>query len=207
MSSVFYPHYLPHNAVAERLTQQTADALGLSLLGKSGQKHQVTVASFLNAVKHRDENMIVWRTGKDNKDSDGWAFIPNVGQSVSLNICKALEDKGFISKVTDEERINLMTSHELSPFLMEEMLNWVGKGKRTPPTLFEINTDLLDTDALLEAAFVEANLPYVYLNKAEQPKERIDRKKRRDSAPNIVSQQSRKPMALRTAVLCDQSSR
>ena len=42
---------------------------------------------------------------------------------------------------------------------------------------------MLDVAALAEASFVETNRPYVYLNKAEQPKERIDRKKRRDSAP------------------------
>ena len=79
MISVFYPHYLPHNAVAERLTQQMADALGLLLLGKSGQKHEIIIASFFCAVKHRDENTIVWRTGKDNQDSDDWAFNPKVG--------------------------------------------------------------------------------------------------------------------------------
>ena len=102
MINVFYPHYLPHNAVAERLTQQTADALGLSLLGKSGQKHEIVLASFLCAVKQRDENTIVWRTGKDNQDSYDWAFNPKVGQSVSLKISTALEDAGFIRRVTDE---------------------------------------------------------------------------------------------------------
>ena len=183
MSRVFYPHYLPYNEAAERLTKQTADALGLSLSGKSGQKHQIILASFLYAVKYRADNTIVWRTGKDNKDSDNWAFIPNVGQSVSLKISKALKDKGFISRLTDEERIHLMISQELDPLIMAELLNWIGQGKRIPPTLFEVNTDCLDTDALADAAFVEANLPHVYLNKTEQPKERIDRKKRRDSAP------------------------
>ena len=183
MSRVFYPHYLPCNEAAERLTKQTADALGLSLSGKSGQKHQIILASFLYAVKYRADNTIVWRTGKDNKDSDNWAFIPNVGQSVSLKISKALKDKGFISRLTDEERIHLMISQELDPLIMAELLNWIGQGKRIPPTLFEVNTDCLDTDALADAAFVEANLPHVYLNKTEQPKERIDRKKRRDSAP------------------------
>ena len=183
MSSVFYPHYLPHNAVAEHLTQQTADALGLSLSGKSGQKHQIVLASFLCAVKHRDKNTIVWRTGKDNKDSDYWAFIPIVGHSVSLKISTALEDAGFISRVTDEGRINLMASQELDPHMKAEMLSWLNRGKRTPAALFEVNTDMLDVAALAEASFAEANRPHVYLNKAEQSKERMDRKKRRDSAP------------------------
>lgn len=183
MNSVFYPHYLPHNAVAERLTQQTADALGLSLLGKSGQKHEIIIASFLRAVKHRDESTIVWRTGKDNKDSYDWAFNPKVGQSVSLKISTALEDAGFISRITDEDRINFMASQELDPPMTAEMLSWLNRDKRTPAALFEVNTDLLDTEALAAASFVEANLPHVYLNKAEQPKKRIDRKKRRDSAP------------------------
>ena len=183
MSSVFYPHYLPHDAFAERLTQQTADALGLSLLGKSGQKHEIIIASFLCALKHRNENTIVWRTGKDNKDSYDWAFNPKVGQSVSLKICTALEDAGFISRVTDEGRINLMASQELDPLMKAEMLSWLNRGKRTPAALFEVNTDMLDVATLAEASFVEANRPHVYLNKAEQPKERIDRKKRRDSAP------------------------
>ena len=183
MSSIVFPHYLPHNAVAERLIQQTADALGLSLSGKSGQKHQVIIASFLCAVKHRDENTIVWRTGKDNQDSDYWAFIPKGGHSVSLKICTALDDAGFISRVTDEGRINLMVSQELDPLMKVEMLSWLNRGKRTPAALFEVNTDLLDIEALAAASFVETNRPHVYLNKAEQPKERIDRKKRRDSAP------------------------
>ena len=47
------PHYLPHNVVAERLTQQMADALELLLLGKSGQKHEIIIASFFCAVKHK----------------------------------------------------------------------------------------------------------------------------------------------------------
>ena len=169
--------------MAERLTQKTADALGLSLSGKSGQKHEIIVASFLCAVKHRNENTIVWRTGKDNQDSYDWAFNPKVGQSVSLKICIALEDAGFISRVTDEGRINLMASHELDPLMKAEMLSWLNRGKRTPAALFEVNTDMIDVAALAEASFVEANRPHVYLNKAEQPKERIDRKKRRDSAP------------------------
>ena len=183
MSSVFYPHYLPQNAVAELLTQQTADVLGLSLLGKSGHKHEIIIASFLCAVKHRNENTIVWRTGKDNKDSYDWAFNPKVGQSVSLKISTALEDTEFISRVTDEDRINFMASHELDPPMKAEMLSWLNEGKRTPAVLFEVNTDLLDVEALAAASFVEANRPHVYLNKAEQSKERIDRKKRRDSAP------------------------
>ena len=183
MSSVFYPHYLPHNAVAERLTQQTADALGLSLLGKSGQKHEIIIASFLRAVKDRNENTIVWRTGKDNQDSYDWAFNPKVGQSVSLKICTALEDTGFISRITDEDRINFMASQELDPLMKAEMLSLLSRDKGTPAALFEVNTDLLDIEALAAASFVEANRPHVYLNKAEQPKERIDRKKRRDSTP------------------------
>ena len=183
MISVFYPHYLPHNAVAERLTKQTADALGLSLLGNSGQKHEIIIASFLHAVKHRNENTIVWRTGKYNKDSYDWAFDPKVGQSVSLKISTALEDAGFISRVTDEDRINFMASQELDPPMKAEMLSWLNGGKRTPAALFEVNTKLLDTEALAAASFVEANLPQVYLNKAEKPEERFDRARRRDSAP------------------------
>ena len=183
MISVFYPHYLPHNAVAERLTKQTADALGLSLLGKSGQKHEIIIASFLHAVKHRNENTIVWRTGKDNKDSYDWAFNPKVGQSVSLNISTALEDAGFISRITDEDHLRAIQPFELDQQLMDELLSWIGKGKRTPAALFEVNTKLLDTEALAAASFVEANLPQVYLNKAEKPEERFDRKRRRDSAP------------------------
>ena len=183
MSCVFYPHYLPHNAAAERLTQQTAYALELSLSGKTGQKHEIIIASFLYAVKYRNENTIVWRTGKDNKDSDYWAFIPNVGQSVSLKISTALEDAGFIKRVTDDGRINLIASQELDPLMKAEMLSWLNRDKRTPAALFEVNTDMLDVEALAAASFLEANRPHVYLNKAEQPKERIDRKKRRDSAP------------------------
>ena len=183
MSSVFYPHHLPHNAAAQRLTKQTADALGLSLSGKTGQKHEIVLASFLCAVKHRDENTIVWRTGKDNKDSDDWAFNPKVGQSVSLKICTALEEAGFISRITDEGRIRAIFPVELDQRIMDELLSQIGKGKRTPAALFEVNTDMLDVEAVAEASFVEANRPHVYLNKAEQSKERIDRKKRRDSAP------------------------
>ena len=180
---MFQPHYLPHNQAAERLTNAIARELNLSLSGRTAQKHEIIIASFLHAVKHRDQNTIVWRTGKDNKDSDYWAFNPKVGQSVSLKISTVLEDAGFISRVTDEGRINLMASQELDPPMKAEMLSWLNGGKRTPAALFEVNTDMFDVDALAEASFVEANLPYIHLNKAEQPKERIDRKKRRDSTP------------------------
>jgi hypothetical protein len=185
VSSIVFPHYLPHNAIAERLTHQTADALGLSLSGKTGHKHEIIVASFLHAVKHRDENTIVWRTGKDNQDSDYWAFIPKVGQSISLKICTALEDVGLISRITIETIIDAAFPNGLdethrAAFMSSHQTNG---GKQTPPTFFGVNTDLLDIDALAGASFVEANRPHVYLNKAEQPKERIDRKRRRDSAP------------------------
>ena len=180
---MFQPHYLPHNQAAERLTNAIARELNLSLSGRTGQKHEIIIASFLHTVKHRDQNTIVWRTGKDNQDSDYWAFVPNVDQSVSLKICTALEDAGFISRVTDEGRINLMASQELDPPMKAEMLSWLNGGKRTPAALFEVNTDMLDVEAVAEASFVEANRPHVYLNKAEQSKERINRKKRRDSTP------------------------
>jgi len=78
VSNVFCPHYLPYNSVAERLTQQAADTLGLSLSGKSGQKHQIIIASFLHAVKQRADDTIVWRTGKDNKDSDAGSFLGSI---------------------------------------------------------------------------------------------------------------------------------
>lgn len=180
---MFLPHYLPYNEAAKLLTRKIANTLNLSLSGRTGQKHEIIIASFLHAVKNRDQNTIVWRTGKDNQDSDYWAFNPKVGQSVSLKICTALEDAGFISRVTDEDHLRAIHPFELDQQLMDELLSWIGKGKRTPPALFEVNTELLDVEALAAASFVEANRPYVYLNKAEQPKERIDRKKRRDSAP------------------------
>ena len=180
---MFLPHYLPYNEAAKLLTYEIARELHLSLSGKTGQKHEIIIASFLCAVKHRDENTIVWRTGKDNKDSDDWAFNPKVGQSVSLKMSTALEEAGFISRITDEGRINLMAARELDPLMKAEMLSWLNRDKRTPAALFEVNTDMLDVEAVAEASFVEANRPHVYLNKAEQSKERIDRKKRRDSAP------------------------
>ena len=144
---MFQPHYLPHNQAAERLTNAIARELNLSLSGRTGQKHEIIIASFLHAVKHRDQNTIVWRTGKDNQDSDYWAFVPNVGQSVSLKICTALEDAGFISRITDEDHLRAIHPFELDQQLMDELLSWIGKGKRTPPALFEVNTQLLDVEA------------------------------------------------------------
>ena len=182
---MFQPHYLPYNQAAERLTNAIARELNLSLSGRTGQKHEIIIASFLHAVKNRDENTIVWRTGKDNRDSDDWAFIPNVGQSVSLKVCPALEDAGFISRITIETIIDSAFPSGLDETLRAEFISsgQTNRGKKTPPTFFDVNTEFIAIDALAEASFVEANLPYIHLNKAEQPKERIDRKKRRDSAP------------------------
>ena len=182
---MFQPHYLPYNEAAKLLTRKIANTLNLSLSGKTGQKHEIIIASFLHAAKHRDENTIVWRTGKDNKDTDYWAFIPNVGQSVSLKVCAALEDAGFISRITIETIIDSAFPNGLDETLRAEFISsdQTNRGKQTPPTFFDVNTEFIATDGLAKASFVEANLPYVQLNKAEQPKERIDRKKRRDSAP------------------------
>ena len=55
------------------------------------------------------------------------------------------------SDVTDEGRIRAIFPVELDQRIMDELLSQIGKGKRTPAALFEVNTDLLDAEAMAKA--------------------------------------------------------
>lgn len=107
MTPFFLPIYLPFNEEAEHLVSHVADASNLSLSGKSGAKNKIVIASFLQAAQASDDLRFVWLTGKDNKDSHLWSFIPNLGEHTITKVRTALEASGLIKSVTYAEEFGL----------------------------------------------------------------------------------------------------
>ena len=99
MTPYFLPIYLPFNEEAEHLVACVADTSNLSLSGKSGAKNKIVIASFLQAAQASDGLRFVWLTGKDNKDSHLWSFVPNLGEHTITKVRTALEASGFIKAV------------------------------------------------------------------------------------------------------------
>ena len=176
----FLPIYLPFIKEAEHLVSYVADTSNLSLSGKSGTKNKIVIASFLQAAQASDDLRFVWLTGKDNKDSHLWSFIPNLGEHTITKVRTALEASGFIKSITYAEEFSL------SDYFTPEMIEAMGvfsSGLKDRASLFDVNKDLVDPDKLTSATFIEANRPFVLVSKAEQDDEKLDRKKRREHSP------------------------
>ena len=161
----FLPIYLPFNEEAKRLVAYVADTSNLSLSGKSGAKNKIVIASFLQATQASDDLRFVWLTGKDNKESHLWSFVPNVGEHTITKVRTALEASGFIKAVTYAEEFGL--SDYFTPEMIEAMGDF-SSGLKDSASLFDVHKDLLDPDRLTSATFIEANRPFVLVSKAEQ---------------------------------------
>lgn len=180
MTPFFLSIYLPFNEQAERLVSHVADTSNLSLSGKSGAKNKIVIASFLQAAQASDDLRFIWLTGKDNRDSHLWSFIPNLGEHTINKARTALEASGFIKAVTYAEEFGL------SDYFTPEMIDAMGvfsSGLKDRASLFDANKDLLNPDKLTSATFIEANRPFVLVSKAEQDDEKRDRKKLREQSP------------------------
>jgi len=176
----FLPIYLPFNEEAEHLVACVADTSNLSLSGKSGAKNKIVIASFLQAAQASDGLRFVWLTGKDNKDSHLWSFVPNLGEHTITKVRTALEASGFIKAVI------YAWEFDLSDYFTPEMIEAMGvfsSGLKDSASLFDVHKELLNPDMLTSATFIEANRPFVLVSKAEQDDEKRDRKKRREQSP------------------------
>ena len=75
MTASFKPIYLPYNDMAWTLVSELAAELGLTLMGKAGEKHTAILASFLAYVQivgvGGDLN---WAGGTTSQDTNGFAF-------------------------------------------------------------------------------------------------------------------------------------
>ena len=157
----FKPSYLPHNGSANILVKLLAEELGLSL----NKKYEIILASFLAVAKKVNGQAFDWWTGNETKNLKLWSLFPHVSNQSVREVYKLLKSHEYIGASTD-----------FPNFLIERMSfgkpNWV-KAKRLPKYFLE------------EATFVEANLPYVLVNKPETDQHEKARKNQKLDAPKL----------------------
>ena len=157
----FKPSYLPHHAAAYGLVRSVAETLGLRL----NKKTEIILASYLATAKKAKGTAFDWWTGNDNKTLKFWSLFDHVSNQSVREVYKLLKEHEYIGAsayVPD-------TTVELMGFGLP---NWV-VAKHLPNQTLE------------EATFIEANLPYVPVNKKEEYEEKLARRKHKRAAPKL----------------------
>ena len=164
----FKPSYRAYNGAANIMVRSLAEELGLSLT----KKYEIILASFLAVSKKVNGKAFDWWTGNDNENLKFWSLFPNVSNQSVREVYKLLKQRNYIG-----------VSADIPNHLIESMgfgkPNWI-KAKNLPQHF------------LKEATFIEANLPYVLVNKSETYTDQIARRDRRRTAPKLSIQQVKK---------------
>ena len=157
----FKPSYLPHNDVAYDLVSSLAETLGLRL----NKKIEIILASYLATAKKAKGKAFDWWTGNDNKKLKFWSLFDHVSNQSVREVYKLLKEHEYIG-----------ASANIPDTTIERMgfglPNWV-VAKHLPNQTLE------------EATFIEANLPYVLVNKKEEYEEKLARRKHKRAAPKL----------------------
>ena len=157
----FKPSYLPHNGAANILVKSLAEELGLSL----NKKYEIILASFLAIAKKVNGQAFDWWIDNNNKNRNIWSLFPHVNNQSVRETYNLLKAHQYIE-----------TSTDFPNYLAERIgfgrPNWI-KAKRLTKNFLEM------------ATFVEANLPYVLVNKPETYEEKVVRKNLNLSAPTL----------------------
>jgi|TARA_B100001057_G_scaffold71241_2_gene65422 hypothetical protein len=157
----FKPSYLPSNGVANILVKLLAEELGLSL----NKKYEIILASFLAIAKKVNGQAFDWWIDNNNKNRNIWSLFPHVNNQSVRETYNLLKAHQYIE-----------TSTDFPNYLAERIgfgrPNWI-KAKRLTKNFLEM------------ATFVEANLPYVLVNKPETYEEKVVRKNLNLSAPTL----------------------
>ena len=157
----FKPSYLPHNGVAYDLVSSLAETLGLRL----NKKIEIILASYLATAKKAKGKAFDWWIGNDNKTLKFWSLFDHVSNQSVREVYKLLKEHEYIGAsayVPD-------TTVELMGFGLP---NWV-VAKHLPNQTLE------------QATFIEANLPYVLVNKKEEYEDKLARRKHNRTAPKL----------------------
>lgn len=174
MKPYFKPIYLAHGDAAKELISEVADDLELDL-SRLGQRKSDVLASFLYYAQSRDsEGLLIWPTGGTSQHTNAYSFYPAAGSGILKRVREALLNKGYLRNADERPSgIGDLTVDELNEFAG---FDTAGLMKR--PTTFQImDVPLLEKKRLREASFIDAQRPYVLVNKPET----YDEKRRREA--------------------------
>ena len=181
MNKRFKPQYLPHNDDAHALVEALAVELGLSLKGSTGAKHTTILASFLYCVQEAGVGAYLdWSGGTTSQDTTGLSFFPTTGSTTVVQVRAKLVDAGYVILGAD------LLAREV-PAVLQELIGLPTQRERKRDiNTYRINEmPLFDDPRLTSALFVDAQRPYVMVNKPEKYTDRVERKAANIKAPKL----------------------
>lgn len=179
----FKPIYLPYNDAARVVVADLAEVLGLSLCGKAGDKYSAVIASFLYYAQNKlPDALLAWQSGRVSQLTHGFSFYPAAGASTITQVRDALVKKQYLTLAGDlPSGIGDMSTSEYLEQAGMKVL-----GTKRPVSMYRINDiPLLDPARLSEAAFIDAQRPYVLVNKCEEPDDKRLRKQDAEATPRL----------------------
>ena len=184
MNKRYKPQYLPHNGDAHALVEALAMELGLTLKNSAGAKHQTILSSFLYCVQGAGVGTYLdWSGGTTSQDTTGFSFFPATGAPTVRTVRTKLVDASYVTLFDNlPSGIGAMTNKEA----VECMGSGSSDGRLKNIGSFRINSKpLLDDPRLETALFVDAQRPYVMVNKPEEYTDRRERKAANIKAPKL----------------------
>ncbi|MDB4053754.1 hypothetical protein N9499_07490 [Octadecabacter sp.] len=178
----FQPQYLPHNQAGHELVEALAAELDLKL----NNAHKTILASFLFCVQEAGVGaFIVWSGGSTSQDTVGYSFYPATGAPTVRKVRSHLVGAGYI------------TNHDDLPSDLVDMTNKEARvvtgtdraDRVKQPNKYRINAQLLLEELLSGSAlFVDAQRPYVLVNKPEAYSDKAIRKEEHRKSPKLSYQ-------------------
>ncbi|MDA9214758.1 hypothetical protein N9O86_02135 [Planktomarina temperata] len=158
--------------------------LGLTVSGITGAKHKTILASFLYCVQEAGVGAYLdWSGGTTSQDTTGFSFFPATGASTVRSVRTKLVEASYVTLFDNlPSGIGAMTN--------KEAVEWMGSGSSDGRLKnigsFRINSKpLLDDPRLTSALFVDAQRPYLMVNKPEEYADRRERKAAGTKAPKL----------------------
>jgi len=186
MNKRFKPQHLPYNDDAHALVVALAAELGLSLKGITGAKHKTILASFLCCVQEAEVGTYLdWSGGTTSQDTTGFSFFPATGAATVVKVRTKLVEAGYVTLSKDLMAASL--NAQFPPAVAEEFMSqWLQTERKRDINSYRINEmPLFDDPRLNSALFVDAQRPYVMVNKPEKYTDRVDRKVANIKAPKL----------------------
>ena len=181
MNKRFKPQYLPHNGDAHALVEALAMELGLSLKGSTGAKHKTILASFLHCVQEAGVGAYLdWSGGTTSQDTTGFSFFPATGSTTVVKVRTRLVEAGYVILGAD------LLAREV-PAVLQELIGLPTQRERKRDiNTYRINEmPLLNDPRLTSALFLDAQRPYMMVNKPEKYTDRVERKEANIKAPKL----------------------
>jgi hypothetical protein len=184
MSKRFKPQYLPYNYDARALVQTLAAELGLSLKGKTGAKHRAILSSFLFYAQSSDaDTMITWSGGTTSQDTTGFSFFPASGALTIKAVRTKLVQASYLTEFDDlPSGLGNMSIKEAKVVTGTD-----NKERIKQPKSYRLNatTPLFSNPQFVSALFVDAQRPYVMVDKPEEYTDKVKRKAAGIKAPKL----------------------